>query len=114
MQGCSPFGGLSDHGVDKLYCGVVFLMMCPVLAGHAPAMWVQESGAPQRRQAGVGWSPYRCAILPLYSCPHRNFKSWVAWAGLELRRLVICDAVVTSRAPFLEAWRIRRLYKEVW
>ena len=37
----------------------------------------------------------------------------MAWAGLELRRLVICDAVVASRAPFLEAWRIRRLYKEV-
>ena len=27
---------------------------------------------------------------------------------------MICDAVVASRAPFLEAWRIRRLYKEVW
>ena len=91
-----------------------FLMMWPVLAGQAPAMCVQESGAPQRRQAGVDWSPYRCAILPLYSCPHRNFRSCVAWAGLEERLLVIWEAVVASRAPFLEAWRIRRLYREVW
>ena len=34
-----------------------FLMMCGVLAGQAPAMYVQESGAPHSRQAEVGWWP---------------------------------------------------------
>ena len=38
----------------------------------------------------------------------------MAWAGLEERLLVIWEAVVPSRAPFLEACRIRRLYREVW
>ena len=85
-----------------------FFIMWPVLAGQAPAMWVHESGAPQSRQAAVGWSPYLCAILPLYSCPHRNFRSWVAWAGYGVRLLVIWDAVVASRAPSLEARRMRR------
>ena len=38
----------------------------------------------------------------------------MAWAGLEERLLVIWEAVVASRAPSLEAWTIRRRYREVW
>ena len=75
MQGCASFGCLSNCGVDELDCGIVLFMMWEVLVGQAPAMCVQESGAPQRRQAGVGWCPYLNASFPLYSCPQRNFRS---------------------------------------
>ncbi len=104
-----PFDACRIMACTSCTAALCFLLCgLNVLAGQAPAMWVHESGAPHKRQASVGWSPYLCAILPLYSCPHRNFRSRVAWAGHGVRLLVICDALVAKRAPSLEARRIRR------
>ena len=70
MQGCPSFKGLSYHGVNKLDRRVVFFMMCPVLAGHAP----------RNVCAGV-----------------RGAAEAAGWGGLE--PLSVCDSAIVYLFP---------------